>query len=657
MSQAMDGHGNPFWSEHAQEEMTVRLARPSSLPEELPLVPEDMQDELSIEAGYEHAEDLVEFENELRASSAVQANGPEGSAGEDHSRGELSGQLQANGAGGAINASGLPGQAGPVESVAIGASGLPGQAGIGALDTVNAGGLPGQAGINGSLEVSAGGLPGQAGINGSLEVNAGGLPGQAGIYGSLDGVNAGGLHGQSGQLASQRVFANGAPGLLSQNSGASGSLSNEVHMQQSAAAVGVPGGVANQPGQISTSAGWPQELGAMHGQVQSHVQGLPPPTSWMSRSGGDQLQKPGVSQGDDELQRALEQQFDEWQRSLELAELKKQNEAMKQEIEKLRRSQMQVQTPAALKRPATPRTPQTTPMVTPMEPRDVVMTTPGGTRVPDGPPPEECQRRELPQVPPFPWSFTEDPAMACGLGAGPGQHPVLREGGSNSRQVLHGHGARSRREECQRVPVPGLGPGVGVEGHECGTTGRHSSDQQRLLQMEQELRALRGEMQRSSQWSGAQEYWSMPVTTDGLGDPAYVRGCIRETIASAGSSCEVPPPPPPLENNVNEPKVKTEVEVVENFGGMESRHIELPQLAEASGQLDALRLGDWLQAISPLVQLHRCGGSWSWPRRRSTMPLGRALHPWIVSKFMQAFLNKSRMKVASPELNREVCSC
>ena len=44
--------------------------------------------------------------------------------------------------------------------------------------------------------------------------------------------------------------------------------------------------------------------------------------------------------------------------------------------------------------------------------------------------------------------------------------------------------------------------------------------------------------------------------------------------------------------------MKTEPEVVENFGGMESRRIELPELAEASGQLGALRLGDWLQAIS-----------------------------------------------------------
>ena len=390
----MDGHGNPFWSRRTQEDLAVRLARPESLPEELPLVPEDVQEELSIDAGYEHAEDLVEFESELRASSAGQANGLE-SAGEAQSRGELSSQLQADSAGGAINASGLPGQAEPVESVAISASGLPGQAGIGASGTVNAGGLPGQAGINGSL--------------GRQEVNAGELPGQAGIDGSL-GRHAGGLHGQSGQPASQSLSTNGAPGLLSQNSGADGSLSSDVHMQQSAAAVGVPGGVAIQPGQISTSAGWPQELSAMHGQVQSHVQGLPPPTSWMSRSGGDQLQKPGVSQGDD---RALEQQFDEWQRSLELAELKKQNEAMKQEIEKLRRSQMQVQTPAALKRPATPRTPQTTPMVTPMEPRDVVMTTPGGTKVPDGAPPRECQSRELPQVPPFPWSFGRGMWFGC----------------------------------------------------------------------------------------------------------------------------------------------------------------------------------------------------------------------------------------------------
>ena len=263
-----------------------------------------------------------------------------------------------------INASGLPGQAESVGSVAISASGLPGQAGLGS-----------------SVATSASGLPGQAGL-GSGAVNAGELPGQAGIDGSLGRqVNAGGLHGQSGQLAGQSLSTNGAPGLLSQNSGADGSLSSDVHMQQSAAAVGVPGGAAIQPGQISTSAGWPQELSAMHGQVQSHVQGLPPPTSWMSRSGGDQLQKPGA----DELQRALEQQFDEMQRGLELAELKKQNEAMKQEIEKLRRSQMQVQTPAALKRPATPRTPQTTPMVTPMEPRDVVMTSPGGTRVFDGP--------------------------------------------------------------------------------------------------------------------------------------------------------------------------------------------------------------------------------------------------------------------------------
>ena len=115
MSHAMDGHGNggnPFWSRRAQEELEVRLARPESLPEELPLVPEEMQDELGIEAGYERPEDLVEFENELRASSAVQANGPE-SAGEDQSRGELSGQLQADGAGGAISASALPEQAGP----------------------------------------------------------------------------------------------------------------------------------------------------------------------------------------------------------------------------------------------------------------------------------------------------------------------------------------------------------------------------------------------------------------------------------------------------------------------------------------------------------------------------------------------------------------
>ena len=95
----MDGHGNPFWSRRTQEDLAVRLARPESLPEELPVVPEDVQEELSVEAGYEHAEDLVEFENELRASSAVQADGLE-SAGEAHSRGELSSQLQADSAGG-----------------------------------------------------------------------------------------------------------------------------------------------------------------------------------------------------------------------------------------------------------------------------------------------------------------------------------------------------------------------------------------------------------------------------------------------------------------------------------------------------------------------------------------------------------------------------
>ena len=69
LSGAMEGHGNPFWSRRTQEDLAVRLARPESLPEELPLIPEDVQEELSIDAGHEHAEDLVEFENELRASS------------------------------------------------------------------------------------------------------------------------------------------------------------------------------------------------------------------------------------------------------------------------------------------------------------------------------------------------------------------------------------------------------------------------------------------------------------------------------------------------------------------------------------------------------------------------------------------------------------
>ena len=132
-------------------------------------------------------------------------------------------------------------------------------------------------------------------------------------------------------------------------------------------------------------------------------------------------------------------------------------------------------------------------MVTP-EPSDVVMTTPGGTRVPDGPP-EECQRRELPQLGVSLRIRQQRVAWVRQL-VNIHQHPEL-----------HGHGTRSRQVECHRVPVPGLG--VRAEGHECGTIGRRSSDQQRLLQMEQEMREFRWHVMKSHRRSRLRTVMSM----------------------------------------------------------------------------------------------------------------------------------------------------
>ena len=85
-------------------------------------------------------------------------------------------------------------------------------------------------------------------------------------------------------------------------------------------------------------------------------------------------------------------------------ELHKQNELLRQELDEMKRARSK--TPVPVERTPNPKTP-TTVMFTPLEPPvEPCRSTPGGTQVPPGTPPNEQggKMHDLPDLPPWLWA-------------------------------------------------------------------------------------------------------------------------------------------------------------------------------------------------------------------------------------------------------------
>ena len=232
---------------------------------------------------------------------------------------------------------------------------------------------------------------------------------------------------------------------------------------------------------ISINPGWPR---ADNGSVSNGGQNAEPPMpprSWMVTekrlAPTREMKGEGIAeQGHRDAERRHDDQGfhgghgrgDGLLRALELEmveELRRQNEALRLELKDVKH-QLQQQSTAAERTPC-PKTP-TTAMFTPMElPGDRRRHTPGGTRVPEGTPPDDRvanQTRDLPELPPWPWMEKESGKRTHGdstwtvwtrpQGVRDAQHglhlrgPGVREGGSNSRCVLPDCGAGPRHGQC-----------------------------------------------------------------------------------------------------------------------------------------------------------------------------------------------------------------
>ena len=120
----------------------------------------------------------------------------------------------------------------------------------------------------------------------------------------------------------------------------------------------------------------------------------------------------------------------------------------------------------------------------------------------------------------------------------------------------------------------------------------------RMFWMEQELAKLKRTMEQQTHGREPQPpgYWGVPVQQQ-YQKSEYEHGAITGAIAELCSPRPPPPPPPPgvLRGKV----IGISEESVEER--LRSITIQLPKLADASEPWAALRAGDWLSEIRPLI--------------------------------------------------------
>ena len=331
---------------------------------------------------------------------------------------------------------------------------------------------------------------------------------------------------------------------------------------------------------------------------------------------------------DDDLQRAIELQVVE--------ELRKQNEELRNEVkalnEKIAQGQYhRGQTP-------TPRTP-TTAMFTPMEQPAQVRRTPGGTQVPPGTPPQTLEepRGELPEIPPWPWSKFEHGRSAEEWSNWEGRQRERHEQGREVHEWTHGRLSATgnpRRDECgggghrQGGPDRGVYPRrhelhdgerreelgsaprsmeaehgrwTGLHGGWASNDGPSRFQAARLQWLERELRELKSRVRTHETKSG------------GHGVPAWHQAdglWMQADAQQLGPDCIPPPPPMLIEEKepegekanfdwgANNPEVLIKEEMKDDLRAI---NVTLPKLPDENTPQAALRCGDWITEIEPLI--------------------------------------------------------
>ena len=239
-----------------------------------------------------------------------------------------------------------------------------------------------------------------------------------------------------------------------------------------------------------------------------------------------------------ELERALEETMVQYLVD-ENAAMREEVQAMKRKMEALmkeprqqakvkasRRKKSAERDAALLKTP--PR--RETPMYTPMECR----TTPGGTAVPDGPPPceEPLKPVAFPEIPPWPfaWNVRASEALFETEGNADGvalQREQVQEGVHHQVMAvpMHGQGHRSAELDGDGSGVHGVGNGASWMESEMGALRRQLEEQARRLA-----------------WHEGQKYWQQPAGQSREG-PRLTEELMHEVVRP-------PPPPPPVASPV-----------------------------------------------------------------------------------------------------------
>ena len=307
--------------------------------------------------------------------------------------------------------------------------------------------------------------------------------------------------------------------------------------------------------------------GGLRGPQGSEMQLQRPPVqqSLQKASGKKAVSEPG------ELERALEDTMVQYLVD-ENAAMREEMQAMKRKMEALmkeprqqakvkasRRKTSAERDAALLKTP--PR--RETPMYTPMECR----TTPGGTAVPDGPPPCEEPPKPVafPEIPPWPfaWNVRASDALFENEGNADGvplQREQVQEGVHHQVMAVPAHGKGHRSAELD-------GDGAGVHGVGNGASW-----------MESEVSALRRQLEEQAKrlaWHEGQRYWQQPAGQSREG-PRLTEELVNEVVRP-------PPPPPPVASPVERSCGSASVDGAGSWAVVNEESCKPPGLARNEG--------------------------------------------------------------------------
>ena len=394
------------------------------------------------------------------------------------------------------------------------------------------------------------------------------------------------------------------------------------------------------------------------------------PKSWDKPTGkgrggvdGEKKEVRGEGQGESSLQRELEKAM--------LENLQEQNAKLMRKLSKLEakldaersensQASKHDNTQSTANQQPEPKTPpHNTPMMTPLSPSAAIRYTPGGTRVPSGPPPED-----RPQIPEWPESlkfyevkeeerttFRDCRQWGPGLGLqrtgrgrwgnkdmGSGSGGM---GGSSSRKAMGSN--HTSRHTTYRPTSSEERDSKNITNHQ-----QAAAEETEHSGMKRSLEQEEGTDEEDEQvWAERRKYWQKPVSKGPRGASASGREASKVLTAAAKEMRARMYTQEEVDQMLqqHEASKKSEQSKPTTYErgdeGLRSFPITLPQLPEPSIANASLEAGDWLTQVRPLISDVSGNASAWWAAVEEET--AKQYHLWLTA----APLDK--LKVAAPD--------